>query len=288
MEPRTLEHGDEVGATARELLADTPKRARPKTGRKDRKDALLRHLIEHGEFDAALLFSGGQYVFYDRVGKELRPKGVSAQTMMTAFIGEPVDSGWLPPGIVRWGSGAAGTFMLKYIPPGRHTLRFTSSDEGGREHREMAFPLPGLLFAGASHARDGGRGAVFYVWALAETEFSPTARLYHAPLPNVYPEGHICWGTDAVPKVSWKTFDGAWQLFTYSRFSRAMCSGKSVREQGDVLKLLESLAQTERYPVEDLVPFEHRHTTMSGRVHLIKTVDAATRALLLMEEVDAE
>jgi Prokaryotic E2 family D len=272
-----MEHGDAVRSAG----------PRTRTKKKpQRNDALLRYLIAHGEFEAALLFSKGQYVFYDRVNRGLRPKGISPQTLMTALIGEPVDSGWLPPGIVRWGSGTGGTFMVKFIPPCRHTLRLPSFDQEG--YCEMTLPLPGLVFAGASHESSGSRGAVFYVWALADEEFRPTARLYHAPLPNVYPEGRVCWGTDPAPKVSWQTFDGAWQLFTFSRFNRSHCSGKSVREPSDVLRLLESLTSAARYPVADLVPFAHSQSVSSGQTALIRTVEAATRAFLQMEEVETE
>src|SRR5947209_18586585 len=84
--------------------------------------ALLRHLAAHAEYDAALLFTQGQHVFYYRREGELLSKGVSAQTLRAAFVEEPVDSGWLPEGVVRWGSGQAGTFLVKFIPPGKHTL----------------------------------------------------------------------------------------------------------------------------------------------------------------------
>src|SRR5271170_5165357 len=90
--------------------------------------ALIRHLAIHAEYEAALLFTRGQYVLYYHSGAELICKGLSAQTLRAAFVEEPVDSGWLPEGVVRWGSGPAGTFMVKYIPPGKQRLHLSTQN----------------------------------------------------------------------------------------------------------------------------------------------------------------
>src|SRR5712691_5513853 len=82
--------------------------------------SLMRHLVAHAEYHAALLFTRGQYLLYDRQGGEVRVKGVSAQALRAAFAEEPVDSGWLPPGVIRYGLGPAGTFFVRLIPASRH------------------------------------------------------------------------------------------------------------------------------------------------------------------------
>src|SRR5712692_6429277 len=115
--------------------------------------ALMRHLADHAEYDAALLFTRGQYLLYHRRGREVRVKGVSAQARRAAFVEEPVDSGWLPPGIIRYGQGRAGTFFVRLIPASRHTLLLSTTQADGRE--PLSVPLPPLLFAGV--------GTTYYV-----------------------------------------------------------------------------------------------------------------------------
>jgi len=43
--------------------------------------ALIRHLADHAQYEAALLFTRGQYVLYYHSGEELICKGLSAQTL---------------------------------------------------------------------------------------------------------------------------------------------------------------------------------------------------------------
>jgi hypothetical protein len=43
-----------------------------------------------------------------------------------AFQQQAVDTGWLPDGLVRWGTSPAGSWLVKFIPPGYHTLLFTT------------------------------------------------------------------------------------------------------------------------------------------------------------------
>ncbi len=97
-----------------------------KTGSEPKASLLLRHLASHATYEAALLFTQGQYLFYSHHGDALQCKGVSAQTLRAAFVEEPVDSGWLPKEVMRWGSGPAGTFIVKFVPPAIHTLHLST------------------------------------------------------------------------------------------------------------------------------------------------------------------
>src|SRR5437588_6114061 len=99
-----------------------------RAGKEATASALIRHLAVHAQYEAALLFTCGQYVLYYHNGAELICKGLSAQTLRAAFVEEPVDSGWLPEGVVRWGSGPAGTFMVKYIPPGKLQIHLSTQN----------------------------------------------------------------------------------------------------------------------------------------------------------------
>src|SRR5947208_9709922 len=146
MEPGNMEH-----AGGLDTHPHQDKRRKKKGA--ERPDALLRYLIEHEEFDVALLFTRGMYILYRRAGRELIPKGLSPETLRAAFVGEPVDSGWLSPDVKRCGSGLTGPFAVKFIPPGKHTLRLSAGDPS--QPLVGSVPLPGLAFAGlnASLAR---------------------------------------------------------------------------------------------------------------------------------------
>src|SRR5712692_5860703 len=121
MESGNMDHAD----------AGVSRTAQTRPGRKkpsQRPDALLRYLIAHAEFDLALLFVKGQYLLYQRVGKVLRTKGVSPETLYAAFAAELGDSGWLTPDVMRCGVGPAGAFAVKFVAPGKHLLHFDAGN----------------------------------------------------------------------------------------------------------------------------------------------------------------
>jgi PRTRC genetic system protein B len=209
--------------------------------------ALIRHLATHAQYNAALLFTHGQYLLYYRRGAEVVCKGLAAESLRAAFLQEPVDSGWLPEGVVRCGSGPAGAFFVKFIPPSKHQLHLSTQDLA--EPLVIAPPLPALVFAGVH--------TTSYVWALQSNHYDPSAPLFHAPFPNVYPDGHICWGSNRPPEISPKTLEETWHLFLSSPFNQDMATGKSQEYSQDVRRQLLVLAQTEApdYPVEDLVSY---------------------------------
>jgi len=272
MESGTVEHADAGAKPKRRLIG---RKRRP-----GRKDALLLWLLENEEYDLALLFSKGQYILYYRDGQEYRPKGVSPETMRAAFVEEPVDSGWLSPDIKRCGTGPAGSFVVKYVPPGKHTLQFTAQSPS--YPAVVTAPLPGLVFAGVNSGKEGSV-ATYYVWALGVAEFDPQAGLYHAPLPNVYEDGRICFGENRPPEVARQTIDKAWDLFINSPFTGAMIAGKSKAHGQDVCSQLLALAGLERYPVEDLQTYREER---GGFTHTpaVKTVSDVVAKVLLKED----
>jgi hypothetical protein len=214
--------------------------------------ALIRHLAAHAQYEAALLFTRGQYVLYYHSGEELICKGLAAQTLRAAFVEEPVDSGWLPQGVVRWGSGPAGTFIVKYIPPGKR--QFHLSTHHSAEPLLITPMLPALVFAGVQ--------STYYVWALPTDVCHGQAQLCHAPFPNVYPDGQICFGSNRPPEVCWQTLDEAWQLFVTSPFNADMVQGKSQTFPNDVRRQLVAIAssETSHYPQDDLKPYIRRQS----------------------------
>jgi PRTRC genetic system protein B len=221
----------------------------------------------------ALLFTQGQYLLYTREGGELRAKGVTVQTLRSAFVEEPVDSGWLPEGVIRSGLGPSGPFLVKYIPPRRHTLALGALR--GTAVRSVNVPLPALVFAGAQ--------TTYYVWALREEAFSPTADLYRAPLPNVYEDGRICFGSNRPPQVSSQSIGEAWRLFIESPFNGDLAANKSARHSRDVRAQLFALDDVNQYPVDDLLAAARHHPNYFYRTP-IRTVSDMVDYLLLNKE----
>lgn len=190
------------------------------------------------------MFFNGQPVWHTRRNGREHYKFVSMAAVIQAFRNAPVDSGWLPSGVVRCGGTAKGDFAVLFIPARRHTLSIESS-RGARLH-ELTLWLPSLVFFGI--------GAEYHVWALKEDSLEPRAALHHAPLSNVFTDGRICWGENSPPKASSSTISQAWDLFIKSPFNEHAASGKSRTCNRDVRVLLRRVARSrKRFPLSELV-----------------------------------
>ena len=209
----------------------------------------------------------GQYILHTCRNQEEMFRGTSTAQLAKAFGAQAVDSGWLPPGICRWGSQIAGDWMVRWYPPGRYSLQFGHPQDQASSTLDV--PLPGMVFAGI--------GATYYVWASKEQAFSPQALLYAVPLPNVYNDGRICYGSNSPPVISaehWQTVETAWQLFITTPFLLELAGQKSRSHPEDIGVFLAQLAKEEKstYPMEDLLPYSINGTTL--------TVERAIQALL--------
>jgi hypothetical protein len=205
---------------------------------------------------AALLFLEGQYALYHDTNGEAALKMLSPASVGAAFGKIPADSGWLAPAVRRWGHTPTGEYAVMFIPAGTYPLRLTNDEtiknDAGKKYARLNIPLPALAFA--------GRGTAYAVWACAESEPAPTATAYHAPLPNVHPDGAICFGENHPPKASPATIQAAWELFIASPFNGHLARGKSRAHADDVRLQLRTLAARGKvdtspaaYPVRDLV-----------------------------------
>ena len=101
--------------------------------------------------------------------------------------------------------------------------------------------MPPFIFTGVS-----GKAA-YRIWAVKSSyaKVGPSTQLFHAPLPNVYPGGDICWG-NAQPAVGSITSDleKAFSLFmSESVFNGHLANGKSRSQSSDVRRLLEKIGQ---------------------------------------------
>lgn len=239
----------------------------PATGTQYRPPAVTSQTVE-GLLGASatrhiLYLLEGQYLYQSQSEDgSIRYKFLSAQSVRLAFSREPVDSGWLMPDICRWGYGKSGQWAIMFIPPAIHTLWLptiangldnvtpnqTEDQDLGEKLTAVQVPLPALIF--------GGAGQQYYLWAVNAKEFNPQLVGYHAPLPNVYPDGRICWGSNQVGVVTPQNLREAWKLFISSPFNSHLAQGKSKRYNTNILDQFRRLRTTNRraYPTNDLLP----------------------------------
>lgn len=120
----------------------------------------------------------------------------------------------------------------------------------------LRVPLPGLILVRQTTER---QHPDYHLYAVKRRPQSLDAALFHAPLPNIYTSGSICWGT--VRTVSEAALAGTslaedWQMLLGSPFGNHSVHGKSRAHRDDIRQQL--IALTERnarvYPTSDLVP----------------------------------
>jgi PRTRC genetic system protein B len=198
----------------------------------------------------ALLFLDGQFALRYEENQRTVVKLVSPASVRAAFNHIPIDSGWMPDAVRRWGHTSRGEYVVLCFPPQRYHLHLVNDfgdHRSGRKIVEVEIPLPALVFV--------GHGQAYFVWALAQKDFAPDAGVCHAPLPNVSLDGSICYGDNHPPAASIGTMMSAWQMFIGSPFNGHLASGKSRAFPNDVrgqlLRLTERRAR--RYPSGDLL-----------------------------------
>ena len=214
---------------------------------------ILAQLLTLERVTAALLCTDdGEFYWYrhrpedHRQSQQERVKAISTVALREAILAEPHESGWIPPGLARFGTSASGLWFVRWLPPTRYSLVLDQDDQA--PPRTISVPLPGLVLCGSSQT--------YAVWASTETTFAPQARAYHAPLPNVGQTGHLCFGSIAVPPVTWRTLDLAWQRFITTPFNAHDIQGCSRAYPTDIRRQLLRVAQRQRatYPLSDLLP----------------------------------
>lgn len=203
--------------------------------------------------EAALFFVEGQYLLKWIEGGVEYGKYLSPASARAAFAKEPIDSGWLPSGVLRCGNGSRGAWMLKWFEPAiyRMTIDVAAKEEKAKRKvkalRSIRVPMPSLIWFGQkSH---------YYIFAAKESKFKSDAILYRAPLPNVDSHGLICFGQNTHMDVAKGGFDKTWKTFWEAPFSDHHDNGKSNSEKDHVLTALSSLAKARatKYPLGDLV-----------------------------------
>ena len=116
-------------------------------------------------------------------------------------------------------------------------------------------PLPGMVLIRVTRHQQRPDYKLYAVKRRPNTLDVP---LYHAPIPNVFTSGSICWGT--VERVSDTALAGVslaegWAQLLGSPFGSHACGGKSKAHRDDVRKQLVALeaAGKKRYPTSDLI-----------------------------------
>lgn len=201
-----------------------------------------------------LYFFEGQLLYETRsaTGRVSR-KCISPHDARLAFVNQPIDSGWLHPATIRLGTNNQGNWILqRYAPREYHLLLSEPVTLPGAAHpcSRLTVPLPGFLFLGC-HTQ-------YFIWAYRKWNGEKT-KLYHAPLPNVWTNGNICFGSAAIPETSAETIDKAWELMWSSAFNHDLATEKSKAHPGDIYEQLIAVHQAHSlhsitYPNQDLMP----------------------------------
>ena len=199
--------------------------------------------LPHGATAALFWIEDEELLFQSvRDGAQVS-KHVSPAAARQAFVNEPVDSGWLPPGVNRWGQSSRGTWMLRWHAPALYTVRLA------KRKQALKVPMPALVWF--------GQGRKYYIFAQTDARFEPDGELYLAPLANVNKHGLICFGKNEHPDVTKGGFETAWQTFWAAPFNDDHSQGKSLEQgnNGSINLLLQALARRKdaAYPVKDLV-----------------------------------
>ena len=217
-----------------------------------------------------LLILDGQYIVRYQEGEATITKLISPTAVRQAFTHLPIDSGFLPPGVIRWGSGSEGDWLVKFVPPNRYPICCILADKP----LTLDIPLPGLIFL--------GKGNRYYLWAVKSRHFDCLAPVFHVPLPNVSPSGAICFGSNSVPNAASATLDHVWQLFLSSPFNGDSASGKSKAYPDDVRSHLITLqdAGKKRYPLRDLIPYRSYRSALECDTPQAGTVEEVINRIL--------
>lgn len=162
-----------------------------------------------------------------------------------ALLGNiPQSTGILPRDVISMGRYDGHDLIIKYVKPKRRNLVVT--DAGVTTTRSIV--TPPLVWSGS--------GTRYRLYALNTTRW-PTehTRLYHAPFPNVYPNGTICWGTTGSALVANNTtIDTMLARFFESMFASHLDNLRSRANPGSVLSFWETITNEKSYPLGDLVP----------------------------------
>lgn len=150
--------------------------------------------------------------------------------------------------------------VVEYRAPQKTGLYLDGSETA------LRVPLPGLLLI-----RDTAENhkPQYQVYAVKQRPANFNIPLFHAPLPNVFSSGGICWGT--VPRVTDAALQGTslvddWAVLLGSRFNDHGVGGKSKCYPKDIRQMLIALEKrsARAYPKTDLLPVKRTLAQVLG------------------------
>ncbi|MEO8391555.1 MAG: hypothetical protein ABI700_01050 [Chloroflexota bacterium] len=150
--------------------------------------------------------------------------------------------------------------VIEYRTPQKTGLYLDGSETA------LRLPLPGLIFV---RVTTEDKNPQYQVYAVKKRPDVLNIALFHAPLPNVFNSGTICWGS--VPLVSEQALRGSslaedWRVLLGSRFGDHGVQSKSKAFMRDVRQQFIALeARKARvYPKSDLVPVQRSLAQVLG------------------------
>ncbi len=133
----------------------------------------------------------------------------------------------------------------------------------------LRVPLPPLILIRATTEDKNPQYQVYAVKSRPTTLDTP---LFHAPLPNVFGSGSICWGsvqrvTDT--ELQTNSLIADWTAFLGSPFGDHAVNGKSKSHFSDIRQKLIDLERRKArvYPKSDLIPVKRTLTQALGEEH---------------------
>ncbi len=195
--------------------------------------------VQIGIFDDAIYLTR-------RHGRGWSTYPISAEDLAAALGKLPTSTGLLPPNTLGAGAVNGQRYYVLYVAPRPAALRITSLTG------PHTIQTPPLIWAGCGHD--------YRIFAL-NTPDRPQLHtpLSHAPFPNTYEPGSICWGsTEPRGAAAPETMLSALELYLEgSFFNNHIAQQRSRSKPRNVMALYRTLSAETPYPLDDLVPAGH-------------------------------
>jgi hypothetical protein len=161
-----------------------------------------------------------------------------------------LETGLLSPNTIYVSQEGVHKIIVEHRPRKKTGIFLEGSDEA------IVVPLPDLLM----FRRSSEKGQPEYrVYAVKGRPTSLEAKLWQIPLPNVYDDGRVCWGS--VKKIQGQTLsdtslEADWRVFLGTPFGNHSVSRKSRSHPDDIRKKYIDMEQRKSrvYPKSDLMP----------------------------------
>lgn len=205
--------------------------------------------------DGILYFlESGHFLFRFFLKNRWESKFLTIEDVAASFVDEETDTGWIQKNIIRAGRSARGDWFVYFAPAQQKQLTFHLPGETV----SLKVPIPTTVLIGVGHS--------YYLFAVADAAPSPRSKIYHAPFPNIYSNGRICWGNNPHPKAHHSQAAAVWNLFFGTPFNTHLANGKSNAFPKDVTEHLRALADARKYPQADLMELNTTLEYCVGRI----------------------